>query len=292
MSRAAALQQPDSTYALDSVLDFYKSLPFNTRGSLRQAARSIRQKDPVPAYPALVPLLREGVSVLEVGCGTGWMSNSISYHYNCNVTGIDFNPVAIDQCEAVADTLELDTRFRVQDLFTYQPPKLFDVVVSLGVLHHTGHCIEAIKRICERCVRPNGHILLGLYHKPGREPFLEHFAEMQKAGASEDELFERYKAIHGEVSNDETHARSWFRDQVLHPHESQHTLEEIGPIVESCGFEIQATSLNQWAPIDSLMDIYRSEENCRGISYQSLQASTYYPGFFVFLAQKKSSASV
>jgi SAM-dependent methyltransferase len=287
MSTAAALEQTGPTFALDSVLDFYKSLPFNTRGSLREAARSIRRQNPVPVYSPLVPLLREGVRVLEVGCGTGWMSNSMSYHYNCDVTGIDFNPIAIDQCDAVADTLELDTQFRVQDLFTYQPQRPFDVVVSLGVLHHTGNCIEAIKRVCNHYVRPGGHVLIGLYHKPGREPFLQHFQDMQSAGATEQELFERYKLIHGEVSEDETHAKSWFRDQVLHPHESQHTLAEVAPIVEACNFEILSTSLNQWAPFESLNGIYESEEECRNRSYQNLEASKYYPGFFVFLAQKK-----
>ena len=44
---------------------------------------------------------------------------------------------------------------------------------------------------------------------------------------------------------------SWFRDQVLHPHETQHTFEEMIPIFESIDFKIIATSINKFERIDN-----------------------------------------
>ena len=38
-------------------------------------------------------------SVLELGCGAGWLSNSISYYYGAKVLGVDFNPIAIEMAK-------------------------------------------------------------------------------------------------------------------------------------------------------------------------------------------------
>ena len=48
----------------------------------------------------------------------------------------------------------------------------------------------------------------------------------------ENALFEEYKKL-DKRSSDETHLRSWFKDQVLHPKETQHTLAEILPIIKT-----------------------------------------------------------
>jgi len=55
----------------------------------------IRARDAVEAYPVLLPLLRPGLTVLEVGCGAGWFALSLRLHHRCQVLGIDFNPVAV-----------------------------------------------------------------------------------------------------------------------------------------------------------------------------------------------------
>ena len=57
-------------------------------------------------------------SFLDLGCGIGWFANLLSYNFNhVNVTGIDFNPVAIDFANKVKDELKLKTNFIVKDLF-------------------------------------------------------------------------------------------------------------------------------------------------------------------------------
>ena len=50
----------------------------------------------------------------------------------------------------------------------------FDLVISLGVLHHTNNCHEAIRYITSFNDQ-NSYLFLGLYHKYGREPFLNYF---------------------------------------------------------------------------------------------------------------------
>jgi 2-polyprenyl-3-methyl-5-hydroxy-6-metoxy-1,4-benzoquinol methylase len=272
------------TFANPEVLEFYKSLPFNYQDSVENQVKAIRSRDSVSAYPVLPPLLKKGVSVLEVGCGTGWLSNAISFYYKSSVLGLDFNPVAIARAREVAQAMKLKASFEVADFFVYQPNTLFDVVVSLGVLHHTDNCQAAVRRICLGFVRPGGYVMIGLYHHYGRQPFLDHFQEMKDSGATEKEMLARYRELH--PLKDETHLMSWFRDQVLHPHETQHTLAEMLPILQETGMELVSTSINRFQPIDSVEKLLEEEITYRDIGSERLQENKYFPGFFVFLARK------
>jgi 2-polyprenyl-3-methyl-5-hydroxy-6-metoxy-1,4-benzoquinol methylase len=272
------------TFANPEVLAFYKTLPFNYRESVASSAEAIRSQDPRRAYPLLEPLLHANTRVLDVGCGAGWLANSISHHCGCAVTGMDFNPVAVERARLVAKALGLSTEFQIADLFAYEPPEPFDFVLSLGVLHHTNNCSAAVRRVCE-LVKPGGHVFIGLYHKYGRQPFLNHFREMREDGASEEAMLARYKELHSGL-HDDTLLLSWFRDQVLHPHETQHTLEEMVPIIVGAGIKLVSTSINRFSTIDGLETLYAEERKQREIAEHRLKQNQYFTGFFVFLGRK------
>jgi SAM-dependent methyltransferase len=268
------------------VLAFYRNLAFNRHTSAAAQAADIRRHDAIDAYPVLRPLLRAGTRVLDVGCGTGWLGNGMRLRYPVQVTAIDFNPDAIAFATEVALALGVDTRFAAANLFTYNPGQRFDLVTSIGALHHTGDCHGAIRRIAADLLAPGGHFFIGLYHRHGREPFLAHFETLRAQGASEAALLERYRQLHPRVADDETHLRSWFRDQVLHPHETLHTLAELLPVLQSAGLELTATSLNAFAAIDDLDAVVAGEAAQRDVALQRLQQGRYFPGFFLVMARK------
>ncbi|MHC1699516.1 MAG: class I SAM-dependent methyltransferase [Humidesulfovibrio sp.] len=268
------------------VLNFYRDLPFNC-GDVDDAVRIVTQSDPLRDYTPLTVLLDSSTSVLEVGCGGGWLSNAIAYQYKSNVTAIDFNPVAIKHGQQVAERLRLDTRYEVRDLFQYIPSQPFDIVVSLGVLHHTHDCHEAFRHICRNMVRPGGHVFIGLYHKQGRKPFLDYFKELKRRGADEVSLFNEYKRLHKNIK-DEVRLRSWLRDQVLHPHETQHTQREFAEIIAEESMTLVSSSINGFQPFASLEDIFSLENGYEERATQYLKQGIYFPGFFVFLAQRKA----
>lgn len=268
------------------VLAFYRDLAFNRHSSVKQQVRDIKKHDPVSAYPVLEALLGPGVRVLEVGCGTGWLSNSMGRHYAAEVTGIDMNPDAIEFARQVGRSLRQATEFKCADLFEFTPDRPFPVVVSMGVLHHTQDCSGAVQRVCSELLAPGGHALIGLYHRYGRRPFLRHFEEMRQAGANEQDLLRRYRELHAQIQ-DATHARSWFRDQVLHPHETWHTLQEMAAPVAAAGCEIVSTSINQFGSLAKGLDsIYPLEPGLEQVGQARLREGRYYPGFFLFLARK------
>ena len=255
------------THISESVLEFYKELPFNYRDSIEEHAYSIMKKTPWAggAYEHMVSSLKRKSKVLEVGCGAGWLANRISYHNKCNVTAIDFNPVAIERARMVSEYIGTKVKFEVADLFEYDM-KSPDLIISLGVLHHTGDFKGALEKICQST---NKDIFIGLYHKWGRKPFLDEFADIESDVAK----FKRYCELDTRF-NDKTHLLSWYRDQVLHPHETQHTVEEVNEILKENNMKLI------WSSVEG------DERDQLELARKKLLNNEYWPGFFTFLARK------
>ena len=273
------------SYKNRDVLLFYKQLPFNIFGDQTTAENQIKKYDPLEVYPELKKIFSQykKIKVIDFGCGSGWLVNSLSYHYRdfVDITGVDFNPVVIDYANKLKLKLELNSKFILSDLFTYDDSQTYDVVISLGVLHHTNNCLDAIEHICEYG-KSDSHIFLGLYHKFGRKPFLDHFEKIKDK--TNDFKFNEYKKLHN--INDKKKLYSWFRDQVLHPHETQHTFKEILPIFIKKGYEIIKTSLNKFETITDYKDIIDTENNWYDYGLEELKSKNYFPGFFIVIAKK------
>ena len=267
------------------VLDFYRDLPFNYYNDKKIALASIKKDDPINIYPVLKNVLDtfDYLNVLEIGSGVGWMSNSLNYHHHDKLlsTGIDFNSVATDYSKEVAESLNIKSNFITSDLFKFQSDIKYELLLSLGVLHHTNNCEAAIRHVC-KLGKDKSFFLLGLYHKYGRAPFLEYFDNMKEK--DEDYKFNKYKELH--TTQDEKHLYSWFRDQVLHPHETQHTLKEIVPILESENFKIVSTSINRFDSIKDINNLYNLEKNYYKYAEEKIVKKEYFPGFFIILAEK------
>ena len=275
------------TFKNQKVLDFYEKLPFNIYGDLKSAEDQIKRSDPLTIYPELGKIFEkfDKIKIIDYGCGGGWLVNSISYHHRnkAQVTGVDFNPVVIKYANELKEKLNLNSKFYSSDLFTFQSNVKYDLIISLGVLHHTNNCHEAIKHIC-RSAGKNSYLFLGLYHKYGREPFLNHFRDMKDK--SEDFKFNEYKKLHKNIK-DEKKLYSWFRDQVLHPHETQHSFEEISTVLIKGGYNILSCSLNRFNKIKNLEDVISLEKEQYQYSLNKIKNCEYFPGFFITIAKKE-----
>jgi SAM-dependent methyltransferase len=279
-----------------AVAAFYDELPFNFGATAASAAAIVRRRNQIETtYPDLDRLLRgRASSFLDVGCGPGSLSHTCAYHYGVRTVGIDLSTTAIRRAREISAALELDalTDFRVTDLFRRETSERFDVVASLGALHHTADLAGALEIVGER-VAPGGALYLGLYHAYGRAPFLELFApyrERQAAGTLDREAFDEALALYTELdsrTSDATLLRSWFRDQVLHPHETQHTLREIAGLLAGTGFEVASTSINRFEPIDDLAGLFELEVGYEESARHALTVERrYVPGFFTVLARR------
>jgi SAM-dependent methyltransferase len=286
----------DREQVTTAVSAFYDELPFNYGETAESAAAIIRRRNQVEStYPDLDLVLREQASsLLDVGCGAGWLSHTCAYHYGVRTVGIDLSTTAVQRAREISAALELDavTEFRVTDLFRRETSETFDVVVSLGALHHTADLAGALEIVAERVAR-GGVLYLGLYHAYGRAPFLalfEPYRRLEAAGALGPDDFEAALALYTELDSrttDTTLVRSWFRDQVLHPHETQHTLHEVAGLLEAIGFAVASTSINRFDPIDDVDALFELEVGYEESARRALEVERrYVPGLFTVLARR------
>jgi len=115
-----------------------------------------------------------GVSFLDVGCGSGLFSIAAHQLGASRVTGIDINPRCIEVSKRNRDHLApgAPISFVRASVLTPQPLTgfgVFDVVYAWGSLHHTGAMWEAIRNAAAR-VNTGGSLVVAIYNKDFTSP--------------------------------------------------------------------------------------------------------------------------
>ncbi len=105
-----------------------------------------------------------GKRVLDVGCGNGYVLAQYARH-GAEVCGVDLTETALKLSRRRFELAGLEGDFRLTDgdHLPY-PDGYFDVVCSMGVLHHIDDPRPMIREIW-RVLRPGGRIILMLYHR-------------------------------------------------------------------------------------------------------------------------------
>ncbi len=270
------------------VKKFYEALPFNFTGCSQKAADKIIESNSTEFYKPLHDYLtaNQSADVLDIGCGAGWLSLNMAHHYSANVTGIDFNPVAVKRAMEIGGIIGSKSTFEVADLFHYQNRKKFDVLTSIGVLHHTDDCMGGLSQIINQFLKPGGIIFIGLYHIFGRKPFLSHFKSLKEQGLSIDELRTEYAKLDARFVDDEVHLDSWFRDQVLHPYESLHSLFEVSEVLKKFSVRFIGSSLDRYKSCD-IKSLVGNEDKMFEVGERHLKEGNFFPGFFTVCGQKE-----
>jgi SAM-dependent methyltransferase len=108
---------------------------------------------------ALRPEELRGKLVLDVGCGMGRFAE-VATRWGARVVGIDLSAAAEVAAKNLADR---DFVAFQADVFTLPfAPESFDVIYSVGVLHHTPDCEAAVKTL-EKYLKPGGVLAVWLY---------------------------------------------------------------------------------------------------------------------------------
>ena len=105
-------------------------------------------------------------------------------------------------------------------------------------------------------------------------------------GASEKTLYEEFSRMGPEMT-DPTHRKSWFRDQVLHPHETTHSYREISELIRKAGFDLLASSINNYRRLLPIEKMEALERKTAKKNRALIDGKTYVPGFFTILAMRK-----
>lgn len=203
---------------------FYEETPFpnydgfDTRASLSDKARK-------GVFAALMDQqIPKDALVLEAGCGTGQFSNFLGMSWQRRVVAGDMCLNSLRLAKGFADHHSIrNVGFLQFNLF--RPPfrdGSFDVVISNGVLHHTGDCERGFRSLLAK-VKPGGHIVIGLYNALGRLPTLWKRWLFRNLGPKLYFLDPRLR----DWSREPERVKAWFMDQYRHPHETRHSMSEV-----------------------------------------------------------------
>jgi carbamoyltransferase len=276
----------------DVVKQFYEEHPFPNYDD-HDSVRSLISKSRKGIYARLLgEQLPFDSRVLEVGCGTGQLSNFLGI--GCRtVVGTDLCMNSLRMAEKFRSEYGL-SRVRFVQMNLFRPalrPEQFDVVLCNGVLHHTSDPEGGFRSI-SRLVRPGGHIVIGLYNRYGRL-LLDSRRVLFRATGGRFKWIDPYLRT---TPMSEGKQEAWFADQYLHPHESKHTMGELLRWFDESDFEF-VNAVPKMRPLD----FFTSEERLldpgeRGsaLDHALAQAKLFFTGsreggFYIMIGRKRGA---
>ncbi|MFQ5458305.1 MAG: class I SAM-dependent methyltransferase, partial [Myxococcota bacterium] len=232
-------------------------------------------------------------AVLEVGCGTGQLSNFLGIACR-RVLGTDLCLNSLRLGEQFRSDHELN-RVRFAQMNLFRPalrPESFDVVLCNGVLHHTSDPEGGFRGLVP-FVRPGGYFVVGFYNRYGRLMTDLRRAIFRLTGGR-GRWLDPYLRSTG--MSEEKH-RAWFADQYQHPHESKHTFGQILDWFHACGLDfvrgipavslsgrsIEEAGLFEPAPEGGALEHFL-------IQLGQISAGSREGGFFVLIGRKPGPA--
>jgi len=164
-------------------------------------------------------------NVLEVGCGTGQLSNYFAIGTNNNIVGLDPTKASLNLAKEFADKNKISNiQFINADIFDdVLNDEVFHFIWTNGVLHHTKDPYGAFK-ILIKFLKKEGYVLVGLYNKLGRFRTIFRRYLFKIFGRR---LIEKIDPTLRNLKLDENEKIAWIRDQYIHPLESLHTIDEV-----------------------------------------------------------------
>jgi SAM-dependent methyltransferase len=215
---------------------------------------------------------RSDVRILDAGCGTG-VSTEYLVHLNpgAQVTAIDISPGALAVArERCTRSKALGVEFHQMSLFDVgQLPGEFDLINSVGVLHHTADPNRGIQALAKK-LAPGGLLHIFVYGEVGRWEI----TMMQKAigllqgekkGDYRDgvrvgrEIFanlpENNRIAQREASrwSLENFKDECFADMYVHPQEIVYNAETIFDLIDAAGLEFIGFSNPQFWDLERLI---------------------------------------
>lgn len=115
----------------------------------------------LPLEPGLIDRLKDGINVLDVGCGCGKAMNHLAGLYpNSTFVGYDFLDSAIEVARNETKELGLtNVRFEATDAATFEDTDMFDLIVTFDSVHDQAKPDAMLANIA-RALKPDGLYLM------------------------------------------------------------------------------------------------------------------------------------
>lgn len=185
----------------------------------------------------------KGKEVLELGCGTGELANSLAL-CGAKVVAVDFSSSAIKKAKELSHRLgmEKNVKFYEKNILTlgeddfadgeklaggkkFTGEKKFDAVIALGSLHHTINAKKGFE-VAAYCLKNKGIIVIGLYNKYSRVRHrVKRFVIWTFCGADIEKRI-AFGEKHFGYNKGKT-SKAWAADKYGQTHESYHSISEV-----------------------------------------------------------------
>lgn len=276
----------------DRVRSFYEQHPFPSYDDVEDVGALMQRADAGMFPRWLRSQVPFGVKVLEVGCGTGQMSNFLGVGQR-TVFGADMSLPSLRLAQRFRDENGL-SRVGFYQMNLFRPafrPESFDLVVCSGVLHHTAEPFRAFRTIA-RLVKPGGYILLGLYNTYGRL-LTDVRRWIFRLTGDRMKFLDRHWRDGGKGL---TARWTWYLDQYRNPHESKHTYGEVLRWLDTTGFGFVSAlpRITAAATASDHEEIFtpqpRGSRIDRGLVQARLMLAGREGGFFLITGRKRRPA--
>src|SRR5437764_13283916 len=102
--------------------------------------------------------LHPGMSLVELGCGSGWMTRFAARH-GLDAHGYDISPEMIAIARELAEQEGTDAKFDVADMESLDLEQRFDAALLYDALHHSPRA-DLVLATAREALRPAGRLLL------------------------------------------------------------------------------------------------------------------------------------
>ena len=102
--------------------------------------------------------LHAGTSLVELGCGSGWMTRFAARH-GVHAEGYDISPEMIEIARAQAAVEGLEVTFEAADMEQLDLGRRFDACLIYDALHHSERA-DLVLASAHRALKPGGRLLL------------------------------------------------------------------------------------------------------------------------------------
>lgn len=212
----------------------------------------IKYKFPETQPSTLIPTPH----ILVAGCGTGQhVFNTTNQFHTCKVKAFDLSRRSLAFALRKAKELNYSQIefFQADILEIEKLGKKFDLIESVGVLHHMEDAFKGWKALTE-LLRPGGWMLIGLYSTLGRQDILATREWIKQKGFTANvesmrQCRQQLLNVQDELIKPVTYSIDFYvtsacRDLLFHVHETQFTLVEIAKMIEDLkltfmGFEFK-----------------------------------------------------
>lgn len=175
-----------------------------THGHAEPVLQSHRWRTAENSAPHLLPLLRPGLDLLDVGCGPGTITVDLAARVAPGrVLGLDVSPDPLDEARAAAERAGVEVTFAVGDVYALDlPDGSFDVVHAHQVLQHLTDPVAALRELARVC-RPGGVVAVRdvdyaavtwFPENPGLDRWLELYSAVARANGAEPDAGRRLVA--------------------------------------------------------------------------------------------------